>query len=237
MLKDKIISQNSGFATRFLRRSLFVLILFAISSTTKADLTIIQNLQSFDLDSPIPAEEVKLFISGNRIRFDQGQKMSSIILKDKKVTFSIMHETRQYIALPHALATSGDDKTVGDALESLQIEKTGKTEQIHGFLCKQLKVKEKDGSISELWIADAAIDVNNFYKEFQNFMQFGLGDVTKQLEKYPDLKGIPIRVTEFQGVKKLRESTIMRLETAKIPDSTFEVPAGYSEIKIPSTRD
>jgi hypothetical protein len=208
--------------------SFFLMLSLQIS---RADLSIVQQIEDFQL-SPSTTEQIKIFASGNRMRIDQGQKLSSIILKEKKVTYSIMHESQQYVVLIHE--TASIPVTV-DPIDDYTIENTGKTEQVHGFACKQLRIKEKSGDVSELWLSDKALDVNLFYREFVDFMELGLGPVTKQLDKHPELKGIPIRVTEFHNEKKLKESTLMHIDTKKILDSLFEVPAGYSELKMNSS--
>lgn len=220
-----------------------------LSLTVRADLTISQLIEDFQTTPTVPPEQLKIFLSGNRIRIDQGQKISSIILKDKKVTYSILHETKEYVVLPHeadsgaapaspqAAATSPATATTtaGSSTpdDDYVVESTGKTEQIHGYTCKEVKIKEKDGSVSDLMISSQALDVNTFYKEFLGFMEFGMTGVNKQLEKHPELKGIPVRVTEYsKDQRKLRQSTINRIEASKIDETIFQVPAGYSQIKL-----
>jgi hypothetical protein len=215
---------------RILFKTVCLLIFSCFIQSSFADLSIYQQMEDSQT-SPVTTEEMRIYISGNRIRLDQGQKISSIILKDKKATYSIMHESRQYIVLPHD--ESLKDNFPLTKTDDIQIENTGKTEQIHGYPCKLLKIKEKNGDLTELMISDKVLDVNVFYKEFQSFLEFGFGPVARQLEKHPELKGIPIRVTEFRGIQKFRQSTLMRVETTKILDSVFEVPAGYEELKMP----
>jgi hypothetical protein len=233
--KRIIVSHLQPFATAFFCFAIPWMMSIATPRQAIADLTISQNIEDFQSATPTPPEQLKIYVSGNRIRIDQGQKISSVILKDKKVTYSIMHETRQYIVLPHLETPSNPEhsKSTPQTLhpDDYTVESTGKTEQIHGFTCKQVRIKESDGTTSDLFISNQALDVNAFYKEFAGFMEFGLGALNKQLENHPELKGIPIRVSEFRDSKKLRESTITRIETSKILDSIFEVPAGYSEIK------
>ena len=208
---------------------------------------VVQTLEDFgDRDrAPSGKEQVTLYVSSKRIRFDKGQSMSSIILLDKKVTFSIMHESQRYVVLFHdqikgegpAAKTKGDinGKMLHDDVESLDtsvIEATGKTETINGFLCQQVLIKERDGTRTELWVSQEALDMKTFLGEFRSFMEFGFSQMAKELEKHPELRGVPIRVVDYDRSKMLRRATIERLETHAIPNSVFEVPAGYRELKM-----
>jgi hypothetical protein len=206
-----------------------------LATLCHADLTITQTLEEYHNNKPFRKQQVTLFVSGQRIRFDQGQNISSIILADKKLTFSIMHKERQYVVLPHEQVKPNESKSTASEDSDLPpsaVQSTGRTQEINGFQCRECRITEKDGLVTEMWISDKALDMNVFLKEFQSFLEFGLAPASKQLEKFPQLKGIPIRVTELSGTTILRQATVDRLDTTKIEDKFFEVPAGYEELKI-----
>ena len=217
---------------------LFIAFLLLSAPPSRGDLMVLLTIEDLQNPTPLGKEQMVFFISGKRIRLDQGQSMSSIILNDRKVTFSIMHEPRQYVTLPHDEIKIDPSKlkaaelSVVEPLEKSAIEPTGKMEKISGFQCHQVWFKEKNGDRTELWIAENALDMKAFLEEFKSFSEFGFGQALKELEKYPALNGMPIRVIEYSGSKMLRRATINRLETTKIQNSIFEIPAGYAEMKI-----
>lgn len=203
---------------------------FFLPSIGRADLMVVQVLEDLENNTPLGKEQITLSVSGNRVRLDKGQSLSSIILADKKVTFSVMHEPRAYVKLSHD-EMKVPNASEGEILDDAVFDTTNQLEQINGYRCRKVRVKEKDGTLMELWIAENALDMKSFLNEFKSFMEFGLAQASKQLEKHPELRGVPIRVVEYQGTKPIRRATIQRLDTAKISDSVFEIPAGYEEWK------
>jgi hypothetical protein len=216
---------------KFSSSFLFTCIL-ALLSTVNADMTVTQVLEEMNQNQPLMKEQITLQVSGKRVRVDKGQAFTSIILADKKQTFSIMHEARQYVTLPHDSVSAEPkiDSNQADGIES--VRSTGKTNEISGFACREVEIKEKGGLTTHLWISDTALNQKNFVDEFKSFMEFGFGQTNSLLDKYPVLRGMPIRITESIGDKILRQSTVTKLDTSPIPPQAFEVPAGYQELKI-----
>lgn len=212
-----------------------VILLLAGAVPLGADLTIVQSLEVVTDGKATPVEQVTLYVSGKRVRFDKGQSMTSIMLADKKVTFSIMHEGRKYVVMPHSEVTERDmkeaDKADAEFLATATIESTGTTDRISGYSCRQVRIRGKDRRLTELWVSDTALDMKTFFGEFKSFMGLGLPPFFKELDKHPELKGVPIRVVEYEDVTRYRRSTVTKLDTSVLDASVFEVPAGYAEIK------
>ncbi len=209
-------------------RLLFLGLLWVAAIQVRGDLTVVQSIEDLE-DGVIRSKEiVSVFAKGDRIRIDQGQALSSIIRNDLKVTYSIMHGSKQYVVLKHGImeGIESDEPPVPE----LQVQVTGHSEEISGFPTHQVLVREGAGETTELWIAEGVLDLNLFVKEFRNFIQFGFVQSDALFKRYPELKGVPIRIVESQG-KNTRRGTITRLETEVLEDSIFEVPSGYSERK------
>jgi len=207
----------------------------------RADLTMVQEIENFDDKDSGHKEQFVLQISGNRVRLDVGQMMSSIMLKEKKITYSILHESQQYTVLPHAQAggtgVTPQGGTSTKTMEKPTLEATGKKEKINGYACRQVLSKDKAGTVIEIWLSEDAMDIKTFLKEFQNFGESSISQMLADLEKHPELRGVPIRVVQYEGPKMRMRSTVKRLDTGKVPDSAFEVPAGYAEIKLPDMKE
>ena len=151
-----------------------------------------------------------------------------------------MHEARQYVVLHHP--QEGDQKLGLDNVPSHKLlgdatlESTGKKLKISGFQCHQVLAKDKSGVLTELWIAENAMDMNIYLSEFQHFGEFNMSQMLGELEKHPELQGVLIRVIQYEDGKMKMRSTVKELDTAKIPSSVFEVPAGYAELKVTNNR-
>ncbi len=205
----------------------------------RADMTIVQEIEDLQNNTPEAKEQITLYVSGPRLRIDKGQSMSSIILNDKKVTYSIMHETRQYIVLPHDRfkGLGADPGAAADTADNFTVEATDKREIISGQPCQLVRIKPPDGDTTEIWMAREMLDPDSFLGEFKSLMEIGMASAPKTFDKHPELKGVPMRVTEYQGITPIHRSTIKSLKRDKLADSVFEIPAGYEEIKMPDPRE
>lgn len=219
----------------FTRVVFFLAILTLGIRSSHADLTMVQEIENFDENDSSRKEQIVTQISGKRLRLDLGQMMSSIILSEKKITYSIMHESRQYVVLSHdqpggkgAMIPGG---TSSKTAEGPAPEKTGKTEKISGYTCRQVLLRDPSGPVMEIWLSEDAMEMSAFLKEFQGFGEFSMAQMLGELEKHPELRGVPIRVIQYDSSKMRMRYTVKRLDAGNVPDSAFEVPAGYAEIK------
>jgi len=207
-----------------------------------ADITLVQEIESFDGANMGQKEQYTLQISGKRLRIDIGQMMSSIVLGEKKTTYSISHEARQYTILSHPAAEKTgllpQRETLSKSGEKPALESTGKKERISGYPCRQVLSRDRAaGSVTEIWLTEEAMDLKAFVKEFEGFGEISMSQMLGELEKYPELRGVPIRVIQYDRDKMRVRSTVRRLDSGKIPDSVFEIPAGYAEIKLPNLKE
>ncbi|MDD2710076.1 MAG: DUF4412 domain-containing protein [Verrucomicrobiae bacterium] len=207
-----------------------------LAMAARADLTLLQEVENYQGDKLSQKEQMMVQVSGKHLRFDVGQMMTSIILNDRKLTFSISHEARQYVVMRHDAAGAKGAGLPPQGEEPLwqnaTIEATGVTESVSGFACKQVVVREKPGYWTELWLAESAIDLKRYFDEFQFFSEFNMSQILTEVQKRPQLKGFPIRISQFENSKLKFRSTVKRLDTAKISMDAFETPAGYEELKM-----
>ncbi len=209
------------------------LALALISPPARADLTVVQEIEDLQDKTPQGKEQITLYVSGQRLRLDKGQSLTSIILNDRKITYSIMHETRQYVALPHSLlGAAAKAAPQEDGLDNMTIESPGKQQTISGYPCQLVRMKGGDGLVTEIWMARDTLDPAAFLAEFKGLMEFGMSSPLSVIQKHPELRGIPIQVTEFQGPTALRRSTVRHLDHNHLNDAIFEIPAGYQELKM-----
>ena len=223
-----------------MKRLLLHFVVLGLAVVARADLTLVQEIEDFTGGANGTKEQVTLYVSGPRLRLDKGQTLTSIILGDKKITYSILHETRQYVQMPHELfkgmgqALGAAAGAAAQASESLRVESTNKQETISGHPCRLVRVRDASGALTELWVTRDASELDGLLGEFKSLMDFGLPAAGAVLDKHPELKGIPMRVTEYEGASVARRSTVKNFDRTKVSPSVFEIPAGYEEIKLPA---
>jgi hypothetical protein len=203
-----------------------------------ADLKITQQLETFGTTrgTNSTVQLVEVYLQGPRIRVDMGQSMSSIVLNDRKQTFSLMHETRQYVVLPHEPApeTTSKENAPARAQPPIKYRPLEETKVLMGKLCKGYVIFEEDGGKTHVWVPEEGLGLEALTRELQQFMSMGFSSGQEDAMKdLPFLKNIPLRVSDFVGDRLVRQATVTNIETTPLPESIFEVPSGYSEMKMP----
>ncbi len=188
-------------------------------------------------------QEMNYSMKGRKLRMDmnaEGHTMSTIMDMEKLEMLMLMPEQKMYMVMPikqpvdraveHA---SKNPETVTD------IERTGKTEKILGYLCEQILVTDKaKGTVTEMWVA----------QNLGMFMGMGGGGggpmggrrgggsaaAAKWEEVLKGKGGFPMRVISRDASGK----QAFRMEATKIdpgsqPDSLFAPPEGYKKFQMP----
>lgn len=138
---------------------------------------------------------------------------------------------------------------VSAALPKITLEKTSETKTIGGFPCTKYERRE-DGALTELvWVAPheaTGIEPSDtaVFKEMVSMVESLLGTlgpnamqlVESELSVVTKLDGWPILVQDLSGGKVVDETQVQSIRHEDVPDSTFEIPAGYTKkaISLPS---
>jgi hypothetical protein len=135
--------------------------------------------------------------------------------------------------------------TAGMATSS-DVKKTGVTRTVAGFRCEEWAITMGGVStIKECVTSDLQYPVRSFaaYKEFSESMKSvmsGFGPMAKSgaelAEKMKAIKGYPVAtssVIEVMGHRISTENEVTDVRHGSIPDSTWEIPAGYTKVENP----
>lgn len=137
-------------------------------------------------------------------------------------------------------------KMTGAMAESYEVKDTGVTRQIAGFSCEEWTITMGGISTTRECLTTAlqypahALDV---FKEFSQSMQSTMsafGPMAKAsaglAEKRKAMKGFSVATssaTEIMGIKMSEETEVVEVRRGSIPASTWEIPAGYTQVENP----
>ena len=141
-------------------RSFVLLFCFGFFVAAKADVTVVQSVQAVQPGGGLePAREMTIRLAGDKLRLDSGD-ISSIIRADKKMTYSILHADKVFVAVPHHAgehamhathATHAAEVLSGEP-EPLKVRPTGKSDKVNGFNCTEVEVEQSDGTLLDTWV-------------------------------------------------------------------------------------
>lgn len=210
-----------------------VLALFSLAFLTgaKADITIVSDIKSADIESA-EMGNMTMKLANGKVRVDTGPAHIIILPSEKKML--IIVDAQKMV-----MVKSLDDPTQSpNGGEPPTIERTGKTEKISGYDCQQILLKDKKGRITELWVSSAAPDMAQFASSFKalvsaNPKKSGFDWTGVMSQK--DLNTYPIRSIQYSadGKEEMR-ITVLSINQNPVPASEFVAPAGYMEMKMPN---
>jgi hypothetical protein len=202
-------------------------------------------------------QEITYKIKGDKVRLEiAGQKEMGGMIMDttKKEMVMIMDEQKMYMtmALPDS-AKQAIDKQAQD----LQLEKTNDTEKILGYTATKWIMKEKNGTETEMWLAEGLGSFMGFSGN-QNPMGRGRSAPAPAWERALAGKdAFPLRVVGYEkgalaskgksadhksdkakgkgaqlGAGESFRMEVTAIDKSSQPDSLFTPPAGYQKFDM-----
>ena len=188
-------------------------------------------------------QEINYTMKGRKMRMDmnaEGHPTSMIMDMEKLEMMMMMPEQNMYMLMPikqparQAGEHAGNNPGMGG-----DIERTGKTEKILGYICEQILVTDKaKGMVTEMWIAE----------DLGMFMGMGGGGggpfggrggggppaTAKWEEVLKGKSGFPLRVISRDASgKQSFKMEATKIDPGSQPDSLFAPPAGYRKFQMP----
>ena len=225
-----------------MRRVLVFLFCFGFFVAAKADVTVVQSVQAVQPGGGLePAREMTIRLAGDKLRLDSGD-ISSIIRADKRMTYSILHVDKVFVAVPHHAgehtmhATHATEVPVGEP-EPLKVRPTGKSDKVNGFNCAEVEVEQSDGTLLDTWVTQdsEAVKALDSLKAWQTgeYAPVLAGMGLQQRKMLPGMEGMPVRTTVLgPGRKPTVRVDIKQVSNAPIRAGLFEPPPGYREVSM-----
>ncbi|MEM1157680.1 MAG: DUF4412 domain-containing protein [Verrucomicrobiota bacterium] len=184
--------------------------------------------------------DTTLSFAGERVRMDSPQG-GVIITPSQDQVIMLMHPQQQYMqrSLKQMAAMN---QSHADVLEKITFEQTGQQELINGYACEQVIGTGADGDVTEFWVSKDSIHTDKFLDSMQAFNQLQHnGQSNHQMDAWnqffksnPELSTFPIRTIHKNTAGVVQSmTTVQSMSEDRIPESRFEVPAGYKKLTIP----
>ena len=227
------LRQSKNEVASFMKISPFLFALFAFLPIARADLTVVQSIETSGSSSTIT-----LKIKGEHARIDMNPKSSMIVDAKSGEVITLIPQQKAVLRLSPEKTRNLADKVrtiLKDTDTSLEIatpKPTGNKEKINGYEAEEY-VAETPKYRASYWVAKSYPDYQSILRQLKLLQNKVFVTVRKPLPEFYDFPGLPIRTKiKFQGQEEAT-TTITSVSQAPIPDSEFGVPADYSEIKLP----
>lgn len=208
----------------------------ACGSAARADLTMTQEIQ---METPQPVNTVMTVkIKGQKMRMEPNTQAT--IITDLKTgdTTTIMPAQKMVMTIPGAAVKELQKQVLAKAAPAASPataaspQPTGNKQTINGYACEEYLLTSPDGSKVTTWVTQDIVIDEKTLAELKALSPDN--DPFKGVLKSEDMKGFPVQtIIEQQPGAGKTTVTLKAISQNPIPDSDFEVPAGYREMKMP----
>ena len=205
--------------------------LLAVTTSLRADLTLIQKV-----DAAGTTSEMTIKFKGDKVRIDPAPELSMITDSKTGDTVTLMHGEKK------AMRISGDKmKAAAEMVKKF----TAATPADRKAKLTPLGRKETvNGMSTDVFTADTSVGKATYYiamnypdgpaiiQEMKAAQPSALANSGTNIPDFRDLPGVPVKIE----MDTARGHVVMTLISAKhdaIPNSVFDVPANYADMKMP----
>ena len=205
--------------------------LLAVTTSLRADLTLIQKV-----DAPGTTGEMTIKFKGDKIRIDPAPELSMITDSKTGDTVTLMHGEKK------AMRISGDKmKAAAEMVKKLTPDNAAEQ---NGKLTPLGRKETVNGMPTEVFTADTSVGKATYYiamnypdgpaiiQEMKAAQPSALANSGTNIPDFRDLPGVPVKIE----MDTARGHVVMTLISAKrdpIPNSVFDVPTNYTDMKMP----
>jgi hypothetical protein len=182
-------------------------------------------MQGGDMNSMFPTGFSAKIKNGNTLMLMEGGAMAgteTLYLKDKNESYLINRSSKTYSKVPHN--TDEASKNHGE----VKITKTSETQKILNHNCTKtiVTVTEKGTVITQIfWNTTEIKDL-----DFKNLSKQKSGGSYSMF--YENMEGVPLKM-EMTTPQAKMVMEVKEIKKEPVPASDFEVPAGFTETKLP----
>lgn len=148
--------------------------------------------------------------------------------KMKKQLESMPPEQRQMVEKMMGKQTIGTDNS-----KSIDVTQTKEKKTISGFLCTKYVLKDSGKEVGTLWTTNNVPNFKSMKKDFKEFGERMAAQMPLKGSQYAEalkkVEGFPIQTTIGSMT-----TTVLKIEKKSLPESEFEIPAGYKKVEPPN---
>lgn len=213
---------------------------FTFCTSLRADIVMVQQVEGGG-----QAGEMTMKIKDNKILTALNPQVSMVIDASSGDATTIMHGQRKYLTVPasttkalmaqmqsNLAATDAAASSPGAATKA-KLQSTGKKEKISGYDTEEY-VWNTGNLRASFWIARDVPQWRQVLDGMMKFQSSGLAAMTKgMMPAAADFPGIPVRTETTLNGQKVTY-TLVSISDETLDPAQFEIPSGYTEIKMPS---
>lgn len=228
-LKSKPLKYSEPFMKKLLQVCSALLFTAAIAA---ADITIEQKVEA-----PSMVGHMIMKLKGDRLRMDVPSPAGdSTVMMDTKSgeMITLLHEQKMMMKMNIKQAKAAAEaatKAGGPDLTKMTPKATGEKEKVGEWDCEIYSVDMGNGMVTRMWVAKNYPNFKKIMAEMNKLnsaASVGMGLDASKL----DLGGMTVK-TEAATPQGKIVSTLVSAKEGAIPDTDFDVPAGYKELEIP----
>ena len=196
---------------------------------------------------PAKTRQVKIWIKGDRLRRDEGEKSRTILVlpgsgrawlvnhRDSTVA-PILPETLQGLSLLGiGMFGIASDSVTGKPVIPPQIfTRTGRSQILNGWNAEEVQVQSgvspaspQGSNGTSLWISgDAGLDIGVYLDILKRMMGPFYEDYARLMVQFRQLNGYPVLIRGSLMGMEISQA-LASVERTDIPDSAFDLPKGY----------
>jgi uncharacterized protein DUF4412 len=205
--------------------------LLAVTTSLRADLTLIQKV-----DAAGTTGEMTIKFKGDKIRIDPAPELSMITDSKTGDTVTLMHGEKK------AMRISGDKMKA--AAEMVKKLTPAKAAEQKAKLTPLGRKETVNGMPTEVFTAGTAVGKATYYiamnypdgpaiiQEMKAAQPSPFANPSSNIPDFRDLPGVPVKI-EMDTVKGHVVMTLISAKRDPIPNSVFDVPANYTDMKMP----
>jgi hypothetical protein len=210
---------------------LYVFLFLACSLTLFADVVILQE-QVSRTPGGTTTQRLTLKFKGSKARIDIGEMMSSITNQATGERVSLQHPQHKYIKASKSQQKEGLEVAVNQMKDKIpanqpQLTPTKEYKVINGWKARKYIAQGKDSQF-EYWMAP---ELARFKPELEKLHNPMFDQMSRQFPALKPIKGFPVLTISTQTFGSMQikmTTTVLSIKEVQLPDSDFEIPAGYS---------
>ncbi|HVS64733.1 MAG TPA: DUF4412 domain-containing protein [Thermoanaerobaculia bacterium] len=220
--------------------------LLAVGSVAAEEITVVSTLES----SAVKASTSTTYMGEDKLRTVEGDTETIVDYQSGEIAFLDTKKKNYWVTTPAELEEQFAelsqllqdmpmvDRIFGEASE-VEVTELGTSQEVAGYSCDDYRVSMGDAYVFEICAAselEVPMDVNAARRLMFANMGPMAGRIGKLFDELSKIEGLPL-VSSFtmtmMGRTISTETRATEVRVGPIPDSTFEIPAGFKKKKSP----
>lgn len=186
-----------------------------------------KNMQGGNMTSMMPTGMTVKTKGGNVLSGIEGGVMAgmeTLYQKGKNESYLLYRESKTYSVVPHHEST----ETASNS--GVTVKKTNETQKILGYTCVKTLVTVSQGTQTVNQVFWTTNEIKGL--DFKSLANQGMGK-DKQPMFYKELEGVPLKMEMTMPQQGTMVMQVTEIKKETLSNADFQIPAGFTETKLP----